>query len=1268
MQHNYHQKLVLTFIFLFLPYLLTWQHVYSQKIDPDFPGVLKKAYSQVNAIVIQEDGKVIIGGYFSIADNRPTKLFRMNTDGTMDDSFKTPIVPISLNITSNQGVDQVAIQKDGKLIVTGLMLLPGNAIPKKIIRLHSDGSIDNSFELKINDIISISQVVLQEDGKIVVLGVFGRTFSTQVLRFNEDGSPDNSFAAGNMERTNPRSTKVALQNDKIIVAGNFQTYNSIPARGAVRLHPDGTIDDSFNISSGADSEVMALHVQKDKIILGGRFNFFDDKPVNKLVRLNNDGTVDDSFQPDIDFGLFGNVDRIISRGEQLFIAGAAYSIDFNTFLGSLTVLSTNGSKDASFAFEAFDITYYWSTLSIDAKGDILVGGEFRQTNGATPGNESGLLRLDASGKRMANVPILYSAASAYEIKQLGDEKVLIGGDFNFYNDVPANNLVRLNKDGSVDNTFTYPFPVGYADNKVNVITIQKDGKLLVGRHYNSFNGATQHPLIRLHADGSVDNSFQFHFYGSISAVAVQSDGKILVGGYMLDPIKWTFMYLLRLNTDGTIDNTFNMGTGPDRDVNIISVQEDNKIFISGYFTQFNGVNSFSAARLNSDGSLDEGFNLGTGFQGSSVIAVTNDGNKLLIAGYFKDVNGTPTNGFVRVLKDGSIDPTFNPEATPPIIINTIVPTKEGKILLGGSLDFRTGSASSKQMLLLNEDGSIDDSFVQPALDGTIYRLLLKDDGNILAGGSFIHAQDPLRLGLAQILHASSLVTAPTDLSAIALSASQVALKWTDNSTNETGFEIQRALAGSELFSIVATVVSDKISYSDTGVDAGMTYQYKVRALSSGIPSEFSNITTIALPKKDQTITFADIPDKRFGDLPFELAATASSGLPVYLQVMSGPATINGSVVTLTGKGTVVVRATQPGNIHYNAATAVEKSFKVKAAQLSVVKLMLVNADTDQDIQELKDGDVLDLNGLPTQNLNIRAITNPFIVGSVFFKFNKQSVCENLFPYAIGGDVLGDYNPWTLPVGEHKLSVTPYSFFGASGHKGLSYNIRFTVKGMAVTKLILVNADTDKDIMEIKEGALIDMAKLSTRNLNIRAVVSPENVGSVLFNINGSVVVENLAPYAIGGNNSNDYKPYTLPLGSHSLTVTPYTYYTPYANTSGNGAKGIAKTVQFSVIHTDTKSRISAEDEPSVEMKLTAFPNPAYDKTSIHLYPSISTDARIDIYDSRGVSIVCIYNGKVRADAQSLVFDFDTKNLPSGTYLIRLSTQQGVYFHKLVIIK
>jgi uncharacterized delta-60 repeat protein len=819
----------------------------------------------------------------------------------------------------------------------------------------------------------------------------------------------------------------------------------------------------------------------------------------------------------------------------------------------------------------------------------------------------------------------------------------------------------------MDNSFTYPFPVGYADNRVNAITIQKDGKLLVGRHYNSFYGATQHPLIRLHADGSVDNSFQFNLYGLISAIAVQTDGKILVGGYMFDPIDWSFMYLLRLNTDGTIDNTFNMGTGPDRDVNVISIQEDNKIFVSGYFTHFNGVKTFSTARLNSDGSLDEGFNLGTGFQGSSVIAVTNDGNKLLIAGYFKDFNGTPTNGLVRVFKDGSLDPSFNPAATPPMFINSIVTTKEEKILLGGSLNFRAGSASSRRLVVLNEDGSVDESFVQPPIDGTIYKLMLRDDGKIMVGGSFIHAQDPIRIGLAQILPAALPVTAPSNLSATAVSAMQVALQWNDTSDNETGFEIQRAVTSSGEFSALATVSSDKISYNDTQVETGITYQYRVRALGAGTASEFSNTATVAVPKKDQTITFADIADKRVSDSPFELVASASSGLPVSFVVVSGPASINGNVVTLTGKGTVVIRATQPGNNSYNQAPAVERSFKVKPALLSVVKLMLVNADTDQDIQELKEGDVIDMNLLPTQNLNIRAITNPLIVGSVVFKFNKQSVCENLFPYAIGGDVLGDFKPWTLPVGKHKLSVTPYAFFGASGMKGIPYTIRFTVKGMAVTRLILVNADTDKDMMEIKQGALIDLSKLSTKNVNIRAVVTPENVGSVLFNLNGSVVVENLAPYAIGGNNENDYKPWALPVGNHTLTVTPYSQYTPYSATIGNGAKGIAKTIQFQVINGDARVRVSSEDGNSLGLKLSAFPNPAHEQTTIELHNATSGDAKIDIYDSKGNFIVCLYDGKVESGGQ-FALKFNTNKLSSGVYIIRLSSQEGVFFHKLLVVQ
>lgn len=81
--------------------------------------------------------------------------------------------------------------------------------------------------------------------------------------------------------------------------------------------------------------------------------------------------------------------------------------------------------------------------------------------------------------------------------------------------------------------------------------------------------------------------------------------------------------------------------------------------------------------------------------------------------------------------------------------------------------------------------------------------------------------------------------------------------------------------------------------------------------------------------QDQTINFPAIGDKDSDEVPFTVAASASSGLPVTLEIVSGPATIDGNTITLNGAlGIVVVRATQGGNADYNPATPVEQSFQV----------------------------------------------------------------------------------------------------------------------------------------------------------------------------------------------------------------------------------------------------------------------------------------------------------------------------------------------------
>jgi len=93
--------------------------------------------------------------------------------------------------------------------------------------------------------------------------------------------------------------------------------------------------------------------------------------------------------------------------------------------------------------------------------------------------------------------------------------------------------------------------------------------------------------------------------------------------------------------------------------------------------------------------------------------------------------------------------------------------------------------------------------------------------------------------------------------------------------------------------------------------------------------------SITVNKADQAITFPTIADKTYGDAPFSISASASSGLPVTFSVVSGPATLNGNAVTLTGAGAVTLRASQAGNGNFNAAPDVERSFQVAKAAATV---------------------------------------------------------------------------------------------------------------------------------------------------------------------------------------------------------------------------------------------------------------------------------------------------------------------------------------------
>lgn len=352
-----------------------------------------------------------------------------------------------------------------------------------------------------------------------------------------------------------------------------------------------------------------------------------------------------------------------------------------------------------------------------------------------------------------------------------DGKILAGGYYTKYNGQTQNRISRLNIDGSLDTSFE----IGTGFNSyVVAITQQPDGKILTGGAFTSYNGQTRNRIARLNSDGSLDTSFNIGvgFSNSwVHKITLQSDGKILVGGSFTEYNGQAQNRIVRLNTDGSIDTSFVTGTGFNNEIWSITLQPDGKILVGGHFTSYNGQSRNSIVRLNTDGSLDTSFNIGTGFNISEwthsvgAIILQADG-KILIGGSFTEYNGQTQKSIVRLNTDGSVDTSFNSEVGfyryhANGLIHTMALQPDGKILVGGTFT-RFGTQTQGRISRLNSDGSLD-TFFETGIGfntGGVDSIILQPDGKILTGGHFAYYNGQSQRGLTR-LYEDNCETPPT---------------------------------------------------------------------------------------------------------------------------------------------------------------------------------------------------------------------------------------------------------------------------------------------------------------------------------------------------------------------------------------------------------------------------------------------------------------------------------------------------------------------------
>ena len=321
-------------------------------------------------------------------------------------------------------------------------------------------------------------------------------------------------------------------------------------------------------------------------------------------------------------------------------------------------------------------------------------------------------------------------SSVYAIVLQPDGKILIAGDFTSYNGTEIIRIARLNPDGSLDPSFDPGTgPEGFAAS-IRTMSLQPDGKILIGGVFTSFDGVDRNYIARLNADGSLDASFDPGTGASsfIFALALQSDGKILIGGDFAEYNGTGRNGIARLNPDGSLDTFFNTGTGVFGGLRTIALQPDGKILVGGEFIEYNGISRNYIARLDSDGSLDTSFDPGTGFDGGvQKIAIQPD-NKVIVGGFFTSFNGAQIIRVARLNADGSLDPSFD-TGTPIIsILTTLVLQSDGKILVGGALGL---------FARLDVNGNVDTGFdTGEGLNSTVLAIAVQPDGKVLVGGDF----------------------------------------------------------------------------------------------------------------------------------------------------------------------------------------------------------------------------------------------------------------------------------------------------------------------------------------------------------------------------------------------------------------------------------------------------------------------------------------------------------------------------------------------------
>ncbi|WP_367986681.1 Ig-like domain-containing protein [Vibrio sp. NTOU-M3] len=369
----------------------------------------------------------------------------------------------------------------------------------------------------------------------------------------------------------------------------------------------------------------------------------------------------------------------------------------------------------------------------------------------------------------------------WDILELSNGDILIGGYFTSYEGVATRHLVLVNPDGTVKRTFGGSFSTNSPtfNGEVTSLTETSEGKIIVAGEFYNYNGNGNYDyLVQFNSDFSIDTTFMdkltkngssrtfnaaigeknYAVYSPNSPV-LEHDSKLYVTGNFTQVSGENHNKIVSLNLDGTINTGFTSPVSTNSnaqavktvrvDDNETATTTDDKLYITGYnpYVVYKGRNTARPIwRLNMDGTVDETFlsAVTSAFVSDVLVLPKSAQEGIVVSGYNMSIPGVSTSNVYALKKDGthnkdnwattSIRAGYSAEAF------AIV---EGKLFVGAHNRWPAAQGNGGLLVFNMEDGTVNQPFMKTLGSGKfvgggtdVHALTLMKDGSLMVGGTF----------------------------------------------------------------------------------------------------------------------------------------------------------------------------------------------------------------------------------------------------------------------------------------------------------------------------------------------------------------------------------------------------------------------------------------------------------------------------------------------------------------------------------------------------